>query len=135
MILKMPRVSLILLYSLIDKFGSFSLHTFPVANHYKTSRESFNDTARHWAQAYAGAPIKAGSTSASNGDTAVAIGGKGVGKPSAAALAGLEEADVKKFVQMGFPENVVVSLGCIVGGSGIQLRGDNDMNFDHRSRY
>jgi hypothetical protein len=40
--------------------------------------------------------------------------GKGVGKPSAAALAGLEEADVQKFVQMGFPENVVVRMryGC-----------------------
>lgn len=82
-----------------------------MASHYKTDRASFNNTARHWAQAYAGAPTSGGaavSLPGGAGATTAAGAGRPAGGPGKAALAGLDEADVSKFVQMGFTEDQVV---------------------------
>lgn len=66
----------------------------PVAKHFLASRDSFNATARHWAQAYAQAP------------------GKRSGKDGAASdaeLAGLSEESVSKFADMGFERPKVIA--------------------------
>ncbi|EJT45143.1 ubiquitin-conjugating enzyme e2-24 kda [Trichosporon asahii var. asahii CBS 8904] len=65
-----------------------------VAKHFLASRDSFNATARHWAQAYAQAP------------------GKKSGKDGAASdaeLAGLSEESVSKFADMGFERPKVIA--------------------------
>jgi len=64
-----------------------------VAKHYLTSRESFNSTARYWAQAYAGAPTAAGGV---GGATGLVAGGKKEKGDDAIALAGLDKAQVTK---------------------------------------
>ncbi|VDB99424.1 unnamed protein product [Peniophora sp. CBMAI 1063] len=70
-----------------------------VAKHYMTSRSSFNETARYWAQAYAGAP-----------------GGGKAGKGTAGAprdeiaMAGLEKAHVENFEGMGFERSKVIDV-------------------------
>ena len=67
-----------------------------VAKHYLTDRASFHKTAKHWAQAYAQAPA--------NKQTREA------GKPMTdAEQAGLSEASVVQFTDMGFPREKVVS--------------------------
>jgi hypothetical protein len=84
---------------------------FPaVAKHYKTSRDSFNKTARYWAQAYAGAPLDtpAAASSAVNvvdDDEEIVVTGQ---RSRAVELAGLEQAAVNKFKAMGFPEDQIV---------------------------
>lgn len=65
-----------------------------VAKHYLTSRASFNDTARYWAQAYAGAPTAAGGV---GGATGLTPGGKKEKGDDAIALAGLDKSEVQKF--------------------------------------
>ena len=65
-----------------------------VAKHYLTSRASFNDTARYWAQAYAGAPTAAGGV---GGATGLVPGGKKEKGDDAIALAGLDKSEVQKF--------------------------------------
>jgi ubiquitin-conjugating enzyme (huntingtin interacting protein 2) len=66
-----------------------------VAKHYMTSRGSFEETARYWAQTYAGAP-----------------GGKGPavkkGDRDEIAIAGLEKAHVDQFEAIGFERGKVV---------------------------
>lgn len=64
-----------------------------VAKHYLTDRASFNETARYWAQAYAGAEGGPGSKA----------------KKGSIALAGLDPIAVDRFIAMGFPEEQVVS--------------------------
>ncbi|WVQ71196.1 hypothetical protein IAR50_000721 [Cryptococcus sp. DSM 104548] len=71
-----------------------------VAKHYLTDRASFNDTAKHWAQAYAQAP--AGKSRAGS-----AGGGKNA---SDAELAGLTEENVSSFTDMGFPRDRVIQV-------------------------
>ncbi|KAI0056412.1 hypothetical protein BV25DRAFT_1580633 [Artomyces pyxidatus] len=67
-----------------------------VAKHYMTSRSSFEETARYWAQVYAGAP------------------GKGkvpkVGAQDAVAIAGLEKAHVDQFEALGFERGKVIDV-------------------------
>ena len=71
-----------------------SIFARPVAKHYLTSRASFNDTARYWAQAYAGAPTAAGGV---GGATGLVPGGKKEKGDDAIALAGLDKSEVQKF--------------------------------------
>lgn len=65
----------------------------PVAKHFLSSRESFNATARHWAQTYAQAPA----------------GKRTGGIATDAELAGLNEESVRKFTDMGFERNTVIA--------------------------
>ena len=72
-----------------------------VAKHYTTSRASFEETARYWAQIYAGAPPKEGSKAPV----------KPTGTPrDEIAIAGLERAHVDQFESLGFERSKVVSL-------------------------
>ncbi|WVQ85488.1 hypothetical protein IAT38_007653 [Cryptococcus sp. DSM 104549] len=68
-----------------------------VAKHYLTDRKSFNETAKHWAQAYAQAPAH----------KREAVSGK---KATDAELAGLEEEHVTSFTDMGFPRDQVIAV-------------------------
>ncbi|TYJ55915.1 hypothetical protein B9479_003438 [Cryptococcus floricola] len=71
-----------------------------VAKHYLSDRASFNDTAKHWAQAYAQAPAgKSQGGSAGSGK-----------KASDAELAGLTEENVASFTDMGFPRDRVIQV-------------------------
>ncbi|CED84954.1 ubiquitin-conjugating enzyme e2-24 kda [Phaffia rhodozyma] len=81
-----------------------------VAKHYLTSRESFNSTARYWAQAYAGAP--GGNSSKKTGPDTDGI-----------ALAGLAMEDVAKFEVIGFPRDRIVD--CL---RRLNYRGNNVKN-------
>ncbi|CAE6458435.1 unnamed protein product [Rhizoctonia solani] len=73
-----------------------------VAKHYLTSRSSFNDTARYWAEIYAGAP-----PSRNSGDNKT-------GQPGAprdeVAIAGLERAHVEQFCALGFDRSKVIDV-------------------------
>lgn len=82
------------LLSFLLSFLPSTLFSLPVAKHYLTSRESFNSTARYWAQAYAGAPTAAGGV---GGATGFVAGGKKEKGDDAIALAGLDKAEVAKF--------------------------------------
>lgn len=80
---------------------------FKVAKHYMASHASFDETARYWAEIYAGAPRK---TAKPSGTSAA---GDSSGKPSAPkrdeiAMAGLERAHVEQFCDLGFPQAKVV---------------------------
>ncbi|BEI87038.1 hypothetical protein CcaverHIS002_0703840 [Cutaneotrichosporon cavernicola] len=63
-----------------------------VAKHFLSSRESFNATARHWAQTYAQPTAK-----------------RPIGTATDAELAGLTEASVRKFTDMGFERKTVIA--------------------------
>lgn len=65
-----------------------------MAKHFLASRESFNATAKHWAESYAKAP-----------PTKV----KGGRAATDAELAGLSEDSVVKFTDMGFPRAQVIA--------------------------
>ncbi|CAE6458737.1 unnamed protein product [Rhizoctonia solani] len=71
-----------------------------VAKHYLTSRSSFNDTARYWAEIYAGAPPR--------------NLGERTGQPSAPrdeiAIAGLDRAHVEQFCTLGFDRGKVIDV-------------------------
>ncbi|WWD18117.1 hypothetical protein CI109_102566 [Kwoniella shandongensis] len=68
-----------------------------VAKHYLADRESFNATARHWAQAYAQAPTH---------KSKAALGGQATD----AEMAGLTEDNVASFTDMGFPRPQVIAI-------------------------
>ena len=70
-----------------------------VAKHYMTSRSSFEETARYWAQTYAGAPSKGEARKP----------GAGSGVRDEIAMAGLEKAHVEQFENLGFERSKVVS--------------------------
>ena len=70
-----------------------------VAKHYMTSRSSFDETARFWAQTYASAPKK---------DSDGRIAGPAV--TDEVAIAGLEKAHVDQFEALGFERSKVVSI-------------------------
>jgi len=74
-----------------------------VANHYLTSKESFNDTARYWTRIYAGGPGVSGAVIGNN----VA---KGDVEQDEIAVAGLEEAHVDRFESFGFPRGRVIEV-------------------------
>ena len=69
-----------------------------VANHFKTSKASFDETAVYWTQAYAGGP------GAKKGKDATGASGA----RDEVAIAGLDHAHVKRFVGLGFPQSKVV---------------------------
>ena len=69
-----------------------------VAKHYLADRNSFNATAKHWAQAYAQAPAS----------KKTSVPGK---VATDAEMAGLSEESVTGFTDMGFPRDKVVSCG------------------------
>jgi len=81
------------------RIGLRNAHSQLVAKHYLTDRKSFEATAKHWAQAYAQAP-------ASKSKSAP---GKQV---TDAEMAGLSEASVQAFTDMGFERPKVVRLQC-----------------------
>lgn len=71
-----------------------------VAKHFLSDRASFTATAKHWAQAYAQAPVhKQGGAAA----------GATSRKVTDAEMAGLSESSVAQFVDMGFERAKVVS--------------------------
>lgn len=85
-----------------------------VAKHYNTSRESFNSTARYWAQAYAGAPPDAppsgsatATSSANDDDDEIVVTGQ---RSRAVDMAGLDQASVNKFKSMGFAEDQIIDV-------------------------
>lgn len=76
-----------------------------------SSRSSFDETARYWAEIYAGAPKKESGSSATGADAGAS---KTAGKKAAPprdeiAIAGLQPAHVEQFVAFGFPKPKVVS--------------------------
>jgi ubiquitin-conjugating enzyme (huntingtin interacting protein 2) len=82
-----------------------------VAKHYMTSRESFNETARYWAEIYAGAPPseKSSATTSSASDKGKV---KAVPTPEVdeIAAAGLNKQHVEQFEALGFDRRKVVRL-------------------------
>lgn len=82
-----------------------------VAKHYMTSRESFNETARYWAEIYAGAP-----PSENGSETSATTSDKGkiraVATPEVdeIAAAGLNKQHVEQFEALGFERRKVVRL-------------------------
>jgi hypothetical protein len=85
-----------------------------VAKHYKTSRDSFNKTARYWAQAYAGAPLDGSAAAPAppasvDDDEEIVVTGQ---RSRAVELAGLEQSSVNKFKAMGFAEDQIVGQTC-----------------------
>ncbi|KAH8109760.1 ubiquitin-conjugating enzyme/RWD-like protein [Phellopilus nigrolimitatus] len=75
-----------------------------VAKHYSTSRPSFDDTARYWAQIYAGAPSKSGKKGPSAEPSRS-------GTPrDEVAIAGLEKAHVDQFEGLGFERSKVIDV-------------------------
>lgn len=90
-----------------------------VAKHYMTSRESFNDTARYWAEIYAGAPPtekKAGASNTEGEEKAATDGKKGKAPVKKApvvdeiAAAGLNVAHVQQFEALGFERRKVIEV-------------------------
>ncbi|KZV62442.1 hypothetical protein PENSPDRAFT_758709 [Peniophora sp. CONT] len=73
-----------------------------VAKHYMTSRSSFNETARYWAHAYAGAP--------GGGKGKGPKGGAGAAVRDEIAMAGLEKAHVEQFEGLGFERSKVIDV-------------------------
>lgn len=88
----------------------------PVAKHFLSSRESFDQTARHWARLYAQPPAgrSAGGTKSS--------------KASDAELAGLSEDSVAKFTAMGFERPKVISTL-----KSLNYRGNNITNINENT--
>jgi len=80
-----------------------------VAKHYLTSRDSFNETARYWAEIYAGAPPseKTNAISAATSDKGKV---KAVATPEVdeIAAAGLDKQHVEQFEALGFERRKVV---------------------------
>lgn len=111
-----------ILQNSISRSLSLLIHSI-VAKHYKTSRDSFNKTARYWAQAYAGAPLDGSSaapappTSVDDDDEIVVTGQRS----RAVELAGLEQTSVNKFKAMGFAEDQIVREILLVPRSLIQI--------------
>jgi len=82
-----------------------------VAKHYMSSRESFDETARYWAEIYAGAPKKekaAVGTANSGGPTGAS--GPAASKRDEIAIAGLQPQHVEQFVVLGFPQAKVIEV-------------------------
>ena len=75
-----------------------------VAKHYMTSRASFDETARYWAQIYAGAPGKGNNGKAPEGVAAV----RAETPRDEVQMAGLEKAHVDQFEALGFERGKVV---------------------------
>lgn len=94
------KSTLISLQSLLNEPVPNDPQDAEVAKHYLSDRASFRATAKHWAQAYAQAPVHK-----------LPGGGlEGVGrKVTDAEMAGLSEASVTQFVDMGFERPKVVS--------------------------
>jgi ubiquitin-conjugating enzyme (huntingtin interacting protein 2) len=78
-----------------------------VAKHYLSSRPSFEETARYWAEIYAGAP-KAKKPAAGGSQTNTAESGSAAPKRDEIAIAGLQSQHVDQFVMLGFPQAKVV---------------------------
>lgn len=91
------KSTLISLQSLLNEPVPNDPQDAEVAKHYLSDRASFNSTAKHWAQAYAQAPAS----------KLAAKSGKQV---TDAEMAGLSEAHVKQFTDMGFDRAKVVSV-------------------------
>jgi ubiquitin-conjugating enzyme (huntingtin interacting protein 2) len=91
------KSTLISLQSLLNEPVPNDPQDAEVAKHYLSDRASFNATAKHWAQAYAQAPANKQKAQA----------GK---KVTDAEMAGLSEASVTQFADMGFPRDKVVSI-------------------------
>jgi len=91
-----------------------------VAKHYMTSREGFEETARYWAEIYAGAPPKqkkegdvegatSGTTTGTDAKKTKAAGKKKAPVVDEVAAAGLNAAHVQQFEMLGFERKKVVS--------------------------
>ncbi|GJJ15357.1 hypothetical protein Clacol_009633 [Clathrus columnatus] len=74
-----------------------------VAKHYTTSRSSFEETARYWAEIYAGAPPRGKGTKPPSV-------GKGTKERDEIAIAGLERAHVEQFETLGFERTKVIDV-------------------------
>lgn len=96
------KSTLISLQSLLNEPVPDDPQDAEVAKHFLSDRASFTATAKHWAQAYAQAPVH-------KQPGAGAGGGPGTRKVTDAEMAGLSEASVAQFVDMGFERVKVVS--------------------------
>jgi ubiquitin-conjugating enzyme (huntingtin interacting protein 2) len=76
-----------------------------------SSRSSFDETARYWAEIYAGAPKKdsGSSTAEPESGASKAAGKKNAPSRDEIAIAGLQAAHVEQFVAFGFAKPKVVS--------------------------
>lgn len=111
-----------------------------VAKHYMTSREGFDETARYWAEIYAGAPPTAKKdvdpAGAATGEAAADAKKIKAGKKKAlpvvdeVAAAGLNVAHVQQFETLGFERKKVVSWPF-----GVLWLGDGVLTTCSRSRY
>lgn len=83
-----------------------------VAKHYLTSREGFDETARYWAEIYAGAPPteRSGTEGKKDGTKAKATGKSKAPVVDEVAAAGLNVAHVEQFEALGFERKKVVSF-------------------------
>lgn len=128
MILRMRKVRSGMLHNFTAQALTLSILSI-VAKHYKTSRDSFNKTAKYWAQAYAGAPLDGSSaapappTSVDDDDEIVVTGQRS----RAVELAGLEQSSVNKFKAMGFAEDQIVCSILLVPSSLIYLSSQIDV--------
>ncbi|KAF9517185.1 hypothetical protein BS47DRAFT_1371433 [Hydnum rufescens UP504] len=77
-----------------------------VAKHYMASHTSFDETARYWAEIYAGAPRKTPKPSTSSDSSAKSP----LAKRDEIAMAGLERAHVEQFCDLGFPQAKVIDV-------------------------
>jgi len=74
-----------------------------VAKHYLTSRQSFEETARYWAETYAGAPRKECKDTAPSASL-------NASSRDEIAMAGLERDHVDQFTALGFPQGKVIEV-------------------------
>lgn len=75
-----------------------------------SSRESFNDTARYWAEIYAGAPKKQKPSPTTGTASASVPAASAAPKRDEIAMAGLNPQNVEQFTMLGFPQAKVVRL-------------------------
>lgn len=72
-----------------------------------SSRQSFEETARYWAEIYAGAP-KTNKSTATDSQASSVGGDSAAPKGDEIAIAGLQPQHVAQFVMLGFPQAKVV---------------------------
>ncbi|KAG9098605.1 hypothetical protein FRC06_006160 [Ceratobasidium sp. 370] len=81
-----------------------------VAKHYLTSRSSFNDTAKYWAEIYAGAPASGNPSDGRSTQSGSNPGAPAGGARDEIAIAGLERAHVDQFCSLGFERSKVIDV-------------------------
>jgi len=97
------RSTLISIQSLLSSPEPNDPQDAEVANHYLTSKQSFDDTARYWTQIYAGGPGVSGAVT----DNRIT---ENDAEQDEIAVAGLERVHVDRFESFGFPRGRVIEV-------------------------